>query len=210
MSYCLWESTLPLPGVCCFDESPRSQVWIPSYIAYGLVDTMAPLYGVMAPMAGNLGMEQGKFIGWLNQVIGQTTNESLGDLPFSTCFWGGWLISIIMLLWCFMRISPSKASKWWCPSLSAIGKFPWYSMIFMKKALMFHQQFRIIHVLYRLVKPFSFQHRKGANETSWPSQKGKDGKGGKLANPDEYLGCLKVLLEGGGSVRNPGSEKRRW
>jgi len=82
-------------------------------------------------------------------------------------------------------------------------------MIFMKKALMFHQQFRIIHVLYRLVKPFSFQHRKGANETSWPSQKGKDGKGGKLANPDEYLGCLKVLLEGGGSVRNPGSEKRR-
>ena len=47
---------------------------------------MAPLYGVMAPMAGKLGMEQGKFIGWLNQVIGQTTNESLGDLPFSTCF----------------------------------------------------------------------------------------------------------------------------
>ena len=43
---------------------------------------MAPLYGVMAPMAGKLGMEQGKFIGWLNQVIGQTTNESLGDLPF--------------------------------------------------------------------------------------------------------------------------------
>ena len=58
--------------------APLDNVWIPSYIAYGLVDTMAPLYGVMAPMAG-----------------------------------------------------------------------------------------------------------KGANETSWPSQKGKDGKGGKLANPDE-------------------------
>lgn len=43
-------------GRLLFDESPRSQVWIPSYIAYGLVDTMAPLYGVMAPMAGNLGM----------------------------------------------------------------------------------------------------------------------------------------------------------
>ena len=31
-----------------------AEVWIPSYIAYGLVDTMAPLYGVMAPK-GNLG-----------------------------------------------------------------------------------------------------------------------------------------------------------
>ena len=30
------------------------QVWIPSCIAYGLVDTMAPFYGVMAPK-GNLG-----------------------------------------------------------------------------------------------------------------------------------------------------------
>lgn len=29
--------------------APLDNVWIPSYIAYGLVDTMAPLYGVMAP-----------------------------------------------------------------------------------------------------------------------------------------------------------------
>eukprot|EP00435_Cladocopium_sp_Y103_P028321 s2134_g7.t1 len=29
--------------------APLDNVWIPSYIAYGLVDTVAPLYGVMAP-----------------------------------------------------------------------------------------------------------------------------------------------------------------
>lgn len=29
--------------------APLDNVWIPSYIAYGLVDTMAPFYGVMAP-----------------------------------------------------------------------------------------------------------------------------------------------------------------
>ena len=46
--------------------------------------------------------------------------------------------------------------------------------------------------------PICFQlpdiHRKGATDSSWPSQKGKDGKGGKLANPDEYLGCVGKVL----------------
>lgn len=31
-------------------------MWIPSYIAYGLVDTMAPLYGAMAAPIGKLGV----------------------------------------------------------------------------------------------------------------------------------------------------------
>ena len=37
-----------------------ANVWIPSYIAYGLVDTMAPLYGAaLAPMGAVAPEKQG-------------------------------------------------------------------------------------------------------------------------------------------------------
>eukprot|EP00438_Fugacium_kawagutii_P009759 Skav236680 [mRNA] locus=scaffold406:98677:101853:- [translate_table: standard] len=36
------------------DNAAGLGVWIPSYIAYGLVDTMAPLYGAMAAPMGKL------------------------------------------------------------------------------------------------------------------------------------------------------------
>ena len=50
-----------------------NEVWIPSYIAYGLVDTMAPLYGVMAPK-GSLGEKDSRPVvalhfGWFSCLI---------------------------------------------------------------------------------------------------------------------------------------------
>ncbi|CAK9092855.1 unnamed protein product, partial [Durusdinium trenchii] len=36
--------------------SPPPNVWIPSYIAYGLVDTITPLYGAMGAMTGSPGL----------------------------------------------------------------------------------------------------------------------------------------------------------
>lgn len=36
--------------------SPPHNVWIPSYIAYGLVDTITPLYGAMGAMTGSPGL----------------------------------------------------------------------------------------------------------------------------------------------------------
>lgn len=40
--------------------APLDNVWIPSYIAYGLVDTMAPFYGVMAPKGKGSSFEPGQ------------------------------------------------------------------------------------------------------------------------------------------------------